>query len=84
MSYTQSFAGIIGSVIYFESSTAEAFSPDEDSPYTLDSDGSPILKENYQQFVNHYNNTLYRDIFYAVGSAAETAFTPLEEAPVVQ
>lgn len=74
MSYTQSLAGIISSMIYFDSSTAASFRPNEDSrsPYFEDKYGNIHLKEEVDQFVNTYNQTFYRDLFFAVATSDPT------------
>lgn len=45
VSYTRSLAGIISSMIYFESSTAASFKLDPDSPYFKDKYGNLHKKE---------------------------------------
>jgi len=72
VSYTQSLAGIISSMIYFDSSTAASFKANEDpfSPYYEDKNGKLHRKEDVQQFIDVYNQTYYRDLFFATQSAA--------------
>ena len=84
VSYTQSFAGIIGSTIYFKSSTASSLDPNDDdsSPYIQDKSGQIMLRDEYEDFVSQYNKTLYRDMFFTVEKVAETALTPTT--PVVR
>ena len=80
VSYTQSLAGIISSIIYFESSTAASFKADPESPYFLDKYGKMHRKDETQQFLDTYNTTYYRDMFLAVDSTIREK----PEAPLVR
>jgi hypothetical protein len=55
-------------MIYWDSSTAASFRPNEDdlSPYYEDKYGNIHRKEEVLEFVDKYNQTFYRDIFFAV------------------
>jgi hypothetical protein len=73
VSYTQSFAGIISSMIYFDSSTAASLLANEDpfSPYYEDKYGKLHKKEDVHQFIQDYNQTYYRDIYFAASRVAK-------------
>lgn len=63
--YTRSLAGIIRSIIYFESSSSY-LDPniDPDSPYYTDKKGNLLLKEEVHQFIDDKDN--YRQIYNTV------------------
>jgi hypothetical protein len=80
VSYTQSLAGIISSMIYFESSTAAAFKPNSDgalSPYYEDKYGNIHRKEDVEMFISNYNTTFYRDLFLAASSSLGEDSAPI-------
>ena len=73
-------------MVYFESSTAAIFDPNEDtsSPYISDKSGNVLLKKDVHDFIDLYNTTLYRDIFFTADAAAQLQMAALRETPIVQ
>jgi len=66
-------------MIYWDSSTAASFKPNDDefSPYFEDKYGNIHRKDDVQTFVDTFNQTFYRDLFFAVDPTLNLT-TPLK------